>query len=326
MGDHPQWSQQYTKMLYDNTPLLNSTDTTAMDAFLEGFQSEREIAITAAWADVDQSEMLAYASIGELPETIRWVADCFRRLIKVLALFRARKVKLALKRQFLKPVQMADALASFWLEMRYAVRPLMFEMEQLIASIQAETRPKRFTARGFHEVFDVSETSHEENIVHSKEYVTDTCVTSRSSSYRAGVLYEIGINEGNWIEVFGLDKPLESIYELTKLSFVLDWFLNVGNLLGSWTVSSNLTPRGSWLTENHTITKVITGSGSRQNRANHTVTGEATDYGITKETHILKRRTISPDKPVYPHIDINLNVAKLVDLAAIARSIYRGIR
>jgi hypothetical protein len=270
--------------------------------------------------------MLAYATIGELPETIRWIADCYRRLIKVLALFRAKKVKLAIKRQLMNPVDSADAMLNFWMEMRYAVRPLAFEMEQLIAALGADVRPNRCTARGFHEVTEVTETNEVKDLNHSKHFVNDNRVRTRTSSYRAGVLYEIGLVNDNWIEVFGFDKPLESIWELTKLSFVLDWLVNVGDLLASWTPSSNLTPVGSWCVETHHIDEISTAEDHTHTRtADYDVSVDYLNYGVCRSVRKLQRRIISPDRPVYPHVKVNLDMYKLVDLVAIARQIYRGI-
>lgn len=305
------------------TRLLGSTNTSAMDAFLLQYNSEREIAITSAWANVDESEMLALASIGEMPETIRFVASLYTRMIKVLALFRARKLKLALKRKLMKPVAFADAMANFWLEMRYAVRPLAFEMEQLTAALSALDKPMRRTARGFYTRSEITD-NVSQIYVGPTVHLHERSVVSRSSSYRAGVLYQVGLNAGGIMSIFGFDKPLESIYELTKLSFVLDWFFNVGDLLASWTPSSYLTPLGSWCTEEHVFS-------TARNHQDLDYTGTWTEeltsmyMGSQTEKHRLQRRTISPDKPVYPHVDINLDVAKIVDLLAIARSIYRGI-
>lgn len=304
-------------------------DDAYWDSWYDQFSSERAVAVTQAWANVDESEMLAWASIGEMPETLAWLASLYRRGIGVLALTKVRKLRLAKKRLAgMSAVEYADALANFWLEFRYAMRPLVFEMEQLVEALQNKTKPPRRTARGYHDV--EQEDSLETTIDLGNNYSVDRSGTlRRESTYRAGVLYNISTLHDNWMEILGLDKPLESIYELTKMSFVLDWFFNVGDLLSSYTTSANLTPLVSWVTEEHLWTHHSFYSGMIQDTSGNP------DYdcvirtpcdGEVYFTHRVKVRKQEPDKPVLPHIKINLDWAKVVDLAAIARSIYRAFK
>ena len=305
--------------------LLVDSSTTAIDNALSTFQSERDIAITKAWANVDESEMLALASLGELPETISFVASVYTRLIRVLYLFKRRKIKLMLKRKFMKPLDFADALANFWLELRYAVRPLAFELEQLQNALAASDQPKRQTARGYHKVVTIDKDESTFRPAGTYHGMTERCVITRSSNYRAGVLYSIGLDGVGLGSVFGFDQPLEAIWELTKLSFVLDWVFNFGDLLASWTPNRNLTPLGSWLVEEHVWVTTYTLSNLTYS-GSWSLDDLGPNYGSgRKEMRRISRRIISPDKPVYPHIRINLDMLKIVDLVALARSIYRAI-
>lgn len=321
-------SSRYDPAPVSTTPLLLDTDTSDFDAFLSEFQSERDVATTSAWANVDQSKIGALESLGELPETIRWMVDVYTRLIRVLALYKARKLRIYLSRSFRNKLALAGAMSDFWLEMRYAVRPLAFEMEQIVDVITGAELSDRQTARGYHHVTSTWSTVNEDIQWRGNSYYTcdELIVSSRSSKYRAGVLYSIGTDAYQWAYVLGLDKPLEAVWELTKLSFVLDWLLNVGDLLASLTISSNLTPLGSWITEEHTIKHMWSYQNFQENLpSNYTdISYEFPVDGTGSVTRWMKRRIISPVKPSFPHVRVNLDLAKIVDLVAIARSIYRG--
>lgn len=311
------------------TPILKRDDPgSAISDFLYPYESERSIALTKAWANVDESELLALASMGELPETLEWIVSLYRRGIGICKLFKAKRVKLAITQAVgnKDSISYADDVLNFWMEFRYAVRPLIFEMEQIIAAIESQAKPLRHTARGFHSVEESDTTTEEQYHANSTYSNTVALTVSRESNYRAGVLYQIGLTHNNWTEILGFDKPLESIYELTKLSFVLDWFFNVGDLLSSFTTSSNLTPLASWCVEDH-VFKTMRGSTDiniHNISSPYSYSLESSYYGTLVETHHVKRRVISPSRAWYPSIKINLDWKKVVDLAAIARSIYRA--
>lgn len=309
------------------TPILtNSSSASAMDAFLSPYESERNVAIAQAWANVDISELAGLASLGELPETLRWIASLYRRGIGILSMFKARSLKMRLKRDFgrMSAKDYADALSDFWLEFRYAVRPLIFEMEQVINALESEGYEPRRTARGFH---DVEDTSIETGTWALATYTMDwEQKTTRESVYRAGVLYSIDGLTAGLTELLGLDQPLEAVWELTKMSFIMDWFLNVGDVLSAHTISGDLTPLGSWIVEEHVFKVKKTYSEVVSSDTEHTLDSSRSEFGSQESTHVVKRRLVGVEPPYIPSISVNLDWAKVVDLAAIARSIYRAFK
>lgn len=319
--DNPDWNEQLLSPL-----LLSAEPETAVDDYLAAYETERNIAIAQAWANVDISEMQALASLGELPETIKWVGDLYRRGIGIFAMFKSRKVRLRKMKDLgnMSAVDYADAVANFWLEFRYAVRPLLFEMEQIVAALQAGIPSPRRTARGYHDK-EVTDDDSGDSVVayYTVGYETEF---SRESIYRAGVLYSIDALSTGWTEILGLDQPLESLWELTKLSFAIDWFLNVGDIISAHTTSGDLTPLASWIVEEHTFKYEIRRTDWDSSEDGHTYDPTRSNLGKQGYTHVVKRRSINTTPPYIPAISINLDWLKLVDLAALARSIYRAIR
>lgn len=305
--------------------LTSDSSGSAVDTLLAPYSGERDVAVTAAWANVDVSESMLLASLGELPETIQFVASNMNRLIKVLALFKQKKLKLYLKRSFMKPSQWNDAIANFWLEMRYAVRPIAFEVEQYATTFSADRDVNpRLTARGYHKVVEnLYDQSYDKSTSSATNHVTEHFVQTRFSNYRAGVLYHVALNRLGLAQLLGLDQPLEAVWELTRLSFVIDWLLNIGDLIASWTPNAALTPLGSWCTEEHKWVTTYQHSDMHYT-GTFTATKLSESYGNKVIVYRLKRRIVDPYRPVLPHVRLNLDVAKVVDLVAIARSIYRS--
>jgi len=314
-----------------NQLLESADDTAVMDSYLASLdvQSERDVAIVKAWSKVDVSEMQALASAGELPETLEFLRDTFVGVIKVLKVFRSKKAKLDLLKKLkrIKPSKYAVGMSDLWMQLRYALRPLVMEAEQCVAVFENGTKPLRSTARGYHSctVTDIS------NVVEPVSTSSTATVdvrreVVRSSQYRAGVIYDINAKALGWTELLGLDQPISSMYELVTLSFVLDWVFNLGELISAYEVSSNLTPLGSWVKESHIIVSTETHSNLVIPPIGlFTYSVDSVSYGTLRETRHLERRLPNPELATFPAFRLKLDVLKLVDLAAIARSIYSGI-
>jgi hypothetical protein len=285
-------------------------------------------AVAKAWANVDESELLAYATVGELPETVKWIASLYQRGIKLISLFKAKRIRLELQK--LSHLDKVDALSNFWLEMRYALRPLIFEMEQIVNALKAETSPPRKTARGFVQKDSEQTVDMREYTGYNYSIIRDTKgIISEVSDYRAGVLYNVDIENGHWAHVLALDQPLETIYELTKLSFLVDWFFNIGTLISAWTPNAGLTPLSSWVVETHTWSwdlEVLLSFNPAYTYPNYTFSNEESSYGYSKGELTVKRRSVDPSRPLFPSVKVNLDLAKLLDIATISRGLYRSFK
>jgi len=312
------------------TPLLLSPVRVAeLDALFRPFASERDLCVTQAWANVDESEMLALASLGELPETVAWLASLYKRAATLFKRFKDKRNGIERKKRKMTNKQYLDSRSNFWLELRYAVRPLIFEAAQIAAILEGLTGgQQRNTARGFYESSS-DDTSSPFSVGMTPDR-SASCVETvqRTSNYRAGVLYTYDLSKAGWANTLGLDKPIESLWELTKLSFMLDWFFNLGDVISSFTPSAQLSPLTSWITEEHTFTTECVYSDYQvEDGIEWTHLGVTTENaGYERLVRKIKRRTISPSRSPFPHISINLDWAKCLDLAAIARTIYRGLK
>lgn len=301
------------------------TTVEAVDLLLEQFDGDRDIAIAEAWANVDESELAALASLGEMPETVAWINSLLYRGVRLLKFFRKKKSILeALKGQTTK--QRIDAVSNLWLELRYAVRPLVFEMRQAVEALQAAIRRNtRKTGRGLHKTETLLKSSNVQ-VCHQMN-LNVQCISRLTNEYRTGVLYTIDEDINGILAIWGLDKPLEAIYELTFLSFMLDWFFNVGDIISAWSPKAGLTPLISWASEKHIWTIAAQGQDSFPVPiyATQVVNRTTIEQGKQEVVLTVERRVPSPSRPLIPTLRINLDVSKTIDIALIGRNLMSGL-
>jgi hypothetical protein len=299
-------------------------------SWLNKHDSERNVAIMKAWSNVDESDLMAAASLGELPETVKWLASLFRRLISLFRSFRTKSSRLKKIKKTMSLKDWAQARSDLWMELRYAFRPFVYEMYQIAEMLDGTDKQLRNTARGYYSVRDFD--SSTDNTIHHFDSIDIECEKildiNRYSQYRAGVLYEINLDEAGLASSLGLDQPFSVWWELTTLSFAIDWFFNIGDIISSLNPKAGLSPLASWCTETHVYKGVgYVNVSTTETSGNYDVDDfDVTQDGEINYVHRLKVRTPSPKRSLIPSLRINLDWAKVVDLSCIARSIYRAIK
>lgn len=302
--------------------------------FLDDFQGERDVATTKAWSNVDVSEMQALASLGEMPETLKWIGSLYIRMAHLIRMFSKKQLRRQLVKQLKrlsnkqKLTAATDNVSNFWLEFRYAVRPLVFEMTQAVAALKAALdTAQRFTARGYNLVEEDSKNTVTWDVSPYLSMPVELQY-ARKSNYRAGVLYRLEAEINKLASVWGLNQGFETFWELTPFSFIIDWFFTIGDVISSWNVTSGILTLGSWITEQHVITKkwLYGASGVNAYHGMFSVSGwDPIHPGETTVQWVLKRRIPNPDRSILPHCRIRLDAAKLLDLATIGRGLYNGL-
>lgn len=342
-------------------PIINNPQLWR-DAF-EEHRSKIDLAITRAHSNVDVSEMMVLATLGELPETLNWIRSIGTRIQKLTNVFIRRRevakslhalgsdllkattpkgLKRAQKRlniygQLLEsrnakkvPLDVIGALANSWLEYRYAIRPLISEMENAIKAAKAIlARHKRQTARGKEvRIYDGTTYSYD-NPSPTDRIVCEDLRVKRTSYIKAsaGILYIIDDNLDALSAILGLDQPISSIYELVPFSFILDWFIGVGDWLKSLNKSSGLVMLSSWITL--TYHEII-----QTDPVNSRIRYLPTDlhqwvlrkYQPGSSTVDVKRvwRYPNPPLPLLPSFDLKLDLSKILDIGFIIRGMLSG--
>jgi hypothetical protein len=130
------------------------------------------------------------------------------------------------------------------------------------------------------------------------------------ASFRANV---VGILKGETLNV--LADPAISLWETIPYSFVADWFVNVGDVLGAWKVRNSLqryyTSIGSKMTFEVSGQKSATGPGNDSRFSSHS--GSAS----SQETLTVLYRRPGYTPTLVPSFNVNLTSKRLLDAAAL---------
>lgn len=274
------------------------------------------LAVTAAHANVDVSTMLAGASIAESGKTVAFLANSMKRAISIGRA--VRKLELQRLRKEISVKEFQDR----YMEYRYAVRPLVYDVQGVLKAAKQRKGKFRKTFRATEK-----DSYAYEDVVLNKPVFHETNVdVNRSYKYtvsaRAGILCDVNIDAYN---TMGLDRPLQTAWELIPFSFIIDWFANVGDVIGAHAPKAGIIQLASWVTTKETIVvknspvNAVSTTPPFYSSASNSVAVGKCDYGYEVTT---LSRVPSPALSTFPSLKVNLDAYKLTDLSIILRKIF----
>lgn len=162
--------------------------------------------------------------VAEAPETVKFLFDCLKRIL-LLYIDTRKKVKRAVKnhevrngakrgRSRVSNKEFIDEVASLWMQFRYAATPIGYSIEDALKLL--DSKPLAYVTTRKREDTPFSETiggiTYKGTIEHRYFVKSRLRLTSASLTRTSFV---------------------KTLYELTPLSFVVDWVFPLGQLLGS---------------------------------------------------------------------------------------------
>lgn len=205
---------------------------------------------TAAMGKVAPPTIQGLVTLGELRETIHMLRNPFQNFNKFLG-----EVKRSARYKRWRASRQAGNLSEFlqaeWMRYRYGVRPFISELQAGLSAVEAilaRGEKPRYTARSKTEV---SQSTVEQPTLTDGTYNVQTRASfSHKVNVRAGVLYDWDLEYQNTGAILGLrlsDVP-SALWELTTLSFVFDWFANIGDYIAAITPVAGVTRLAEWYT------------------------------------------------------------------------------
>lgn len=196
-------------------------------------------ACTQVWNERGRiAESNLYESLAELHKTKAMISSLLDSIIGVL--------------KGVRPDARPDQL---WLAWRYGILPLMMQVEDLIKSRTRKTGKRRETSRGSAKAF--ASATEVKTLTWGSAIMTFKAQYHETFEVRA-----VSIDEG---EIFAFEnvglsaKNLLTLpWELLSYSFVVDWFVNLGDWIGASVPSPMLDQLGSGFTRTRTQTVTIT--------------------------------------------------------------------
>lgn len=289
-------------------------------------------AITKAHAGVTQGNAALAVTIAERRKTLSMIETRVTQLRDIARAIRNRDSKSLLRltgtgagnKRFAKRMQNKTVKTSqLWLEYRYGWTPLVMDVNGLIKALQSGKYP-RYTSRGYAAKSastknDWTESSWGNGNGGQPWSMSDA--TTESVSARAYVLYTIS-DEFLKANRLGLADPLGSAWELVPWSFVVDWFVNVGDWLQSITPKVGV----SVLASGCTLTKEYLGTRTLVEALNYGPFEISGMNGLNQSVYGLnKSRTTNPSIPSLPTFTVHLNTKRAVDAIALAITSFKRV-
>lgn len=303
--------------------LLNSyAPTPTVDA-----ESLMDQALHKAWSRQDLTQVQALVIAAEFGETLKSFQQAFEGFTKLM-----KSLRRSHGLSFIKELS-GKSISEKFMYLRYALRPLIYDVVDTIKTLQMQSKKinSMMTTRGTCSDFVnyVDEGQH----VYDKTWTSGVFIwadhqrvsyqrkTEVNIEARSGVLSRIEAISG--LNTWGLDQPIEALWELVPLSFVVDWFLDVADTIGAWTPEFGLKALASWTVLTTTVYKSIRVTGSDRwcdgtGVESVNVHSVYNNFHVT-ETNIVKVRTPNPNLTLLPRIRVNLDPLKVIDLAIILR-------
>lgn len=269
-----------------------------------------DLAVMRAHANIDESEMMAWATVAESGKTVESMASIMRRAIGI---FRGiRKLDLKALRKELKARELADR----YMEARYAIRPLVYDVKGVLEALKKERRYHRRTYGGY------AEGSAEDADTWTSGYHWLSAIDWKRTvklevSAIAGVLCDVDVTA---LSTWGTDHIAESLFELVPFSFIASWFCNVSDVVAAYAPDAGINQRASWVTVRTLCTKTL-----KADRLRSTASGDTYPIEISGGNHsarwekLVLERFVSPPMNPIPRFNMNLDGFKLTDLSIILK-------
>lgn len=283
---------------------LSSSELESMAA--EAFSNARSRVADAA---VGYAETLA-----EWRQTVDMFTDTLKSVVKFTRLAKAKKWK-ALK--YPKNRKLAKDAANAWLQYRYGVRPLISEVCNTLDAFRTKVQLRQ-TARYFDVYQDFDSQEYEDTNRYSTVKVSGSVSKSVDIQTSAGCMFDFLNTNWELANRFGFNDLFTLGWELVPYSFVIDWFIPIGDMLSFMVPKVGYNIRASWTKVAITSTTTKTIERSPQG-AGVEATGRCT---ITRKKTSWSRVPRATDF-VYqaPILQANVNLQRLLDGMALLRQL-----
>lgn len=269
---------------------------------------------------IDAARQQAYAGIsihdtnsilwlGEARECLKMFWEAGSKLVELLRSSKAARVRWA------KGLMNRDELRQLYLQIQYGILPIEDSIKQM-SDLFKTKKSQRYTSRGSRQG---NLTRMDNTVEPYKEWEIGRQLTeSLNWSVRAGYLYDLDLAGVSKVERLGLtpQNVTETAWALTRLSFVVDWFVSVGPTIAAWSPKVGCRLLAGWYTLEETWFCEIVDS-----HRGVVINGESFQSisGTGRASLEIKTKTRIPanDVPLLPVLDVSLNASKVLSLIAL---------
>lgn len=248
--------------------------------------------VTSVRAEANSGVYDLLTELGELKETIGWA---FGLLVDLATLYRKtrKEIQSAMKSGKTKG-ELATFAASKWMEYRYAISPLIYSLNDIMDYLETESPQYQTYRKGRTDkvAFSLFGKIHEVS-------VTERCFLKR----RYGL---DGMSNASKLKM----SVASTAWELLPLSFIVDWFVQIGDFLSSIGIPADVSQEAaqySW-------------------KINETVTLDTPlDTKIRFQLEMYKAQPINPASHIGINSDVFMNWKRWLDSASLGWLLARGL-
>lgn len=221
--------------------------------------------VTDTAAALNEATLDLLTELAELPDTIKMAQDVLRFAGNKVKGFRTAEK--ALKKKLLKQgvprneLELADTLASLRLQWRYGILPLTYTLEDLKNVLKDKFKAEYVKHSGIKNV-----------VLDLEDGFQGACVSTQTCWMKRR--FDPSDKTAQFQRVFAVN-PAKTAWELTTLSFVVDWFINVGDVLSTITPYPSLEEKATFSWRNS-----VQGSITKPDYPNGLVTIDLQYYEI----------------------------------------------
>lgn len=244
-------------------------------------------------------------TLGELPETLRFIATALEDMIRGYRALRQGNFGKMIRYLPVKPRRAVKSASQAYVAYQYGIKPLISDVQAAAKGV--ETLIANAYGRAYVNVKDTEYGPPEVyRIANSDGYVKGEFIRGR----KIELFFRIANPELYALDRYGLLNPYALAWELLPLSFVLDWFVHVGSFLQAFTTPLAIAFDSGYQTD------------YLSNIYECRWIGDAVAYrGLwpgMQIRHRSMRRTLLVSFPIpLPYLDLGLNWSQLVSLAAL---------
>lgn len=272
--------------------------------------------LTEAMVKLKNMKINLGEALGESRSTVRHLSTTVSTVTQALLALRKGNFKKALEKLGLKSFRFKDtsrSAAARWLELQFAWLPLLSDIYGASQQLQEGFRKK---AQLFSVVRTVSTSADTSRNKPSNSFTIWNEGGSTKLSARTKLYGRIRDSDIANLTTVGLTDPLQVAWALVPFSFVIDWFLPVGNFIEALGATKGIQFVGGF------TTLKITGSYSAtfQYAGHKYISGSA-----TASCSFLKMRRTKYNAWPFPHLYIKspFSLKHVADVIALLRQLSR---
>lgn len=264
--------------------------------------------ITEALAKANSGTVELLSTLAEMPETVKQALQGIREIIrmykearqKTLRLYNKAKGNSKSQTAYRNSKEFADAVVQIWMTWRFGIRPNVYLLEDCIDIIYSNARDyiryKSFNQDDF--VFPGIPGLESDNNISTIE---KRCMIKRA--------FDVEMPEAKLMQLI-TGNVVIALYELTPLSWMLDYFVNLGDFFA--TLLNNTAALAEVSTFSWRVNDQSVSFGSNE-----------TGY-IHVRAALYRREIINPSDAVCIFYNPDLSMAKYADIISVGWNIFKN--